>query len=1330
MQIVEVSCFRYCFLLTCLLFYNTSLPGNGAPPEEETVNIMPPQFTLPGNFVAPFEFLNDIPEAGLDIDSNGVVDIITPCSCRPELPVPNGMNVNTGYFDDQLIVATGVSGQEWRISLSENILNPANLAPFLPNALIPEVGNTGIYVLPIAHQESEPYQVFVEEMSNPGVLVGPVVNQCHYPDPEIMNLGDFYCDDEEDIILLGLTTTPFDGNSAPIFGANEFWTITRQEDGQTFYTGIFSPGDLGEGTYTVRYTFDLGPVGFYADNKTGCARTVEKEVIVREAYAMVCLNQVNVAINPNNCDVVVVPGFLLALAPETNDAFSIDVVTQTGINLGDTIPADYVGQTLTANITDDCSGIFCSTLITLVDFEPPGLTIPPDTMITCTETWEPELFGFGQGEDCTDVTVEYTDEFIEDECGDPIAYVHRTWQATDLSGNQTSATQIISIARGSQQQMLFPDDVELECADWIANPALSEPDFSGYPTLVDVPLCGLIFTHTDQIIELCGNADNNFVILRNWLVLDACGNFLFDTDGAGNDNLQVIRVEDNTAPVIDSPSLSLSANVPPQENGLDYCTTLGFIPPPIVVDECNNYSVRIYTPLGEANYVNGVDGAEGGTVPGPGLPMGSFSITYEAFDDCGNTSVLDVPVEVIDVLPPVMICEDNLTVTIQPSGYAQVSTGDIDEGVRDDCCLDQMLIKLEGEPDSLYREAIQFFCTNDIVEVQMRGWDCSGNYNNCDVTVEIVDLIPPVVVENVSDVNLTCEDDYSNYIPEDFDAPVFDDNCDFTVTYTFEENLNDCGIGTLTRIWSAQDVPANTPAVVTQTVFLNAVHDYEITLPADESPDCLATEFSEAIFVQEACDMITINMVQDTLEDDGSGACTIIRRSYNIINWCEYDGQSDPFELPRITGNESNPEPASSYVLHSNGDSLFRETFVELVYIGTSGGNFNYFQLIHIFDEEGPQFTASTSDTTICILTAPLPNEQCMGYLEYDFHVEDNCSPSSEINYGHSHEGGTFGDDEYGIMTDLDNGDYQIRGNYPVGQNEFVFSTNDECGNITFSQFSFEVVDCTGPVLACPDSLLIEVEGEELSFLAITDVLEGIAENCGEASISFTNDMQTDTLWFDCSSLGDTLVTVWAMDEAGNQSSCIVPVEIDNSSLSCFEFYHIDGYIKTENGDPIKGVTVRFNGENLMETVTDSTGYYSFEDVIEGVNFTLEPIKDGDDTNGTTTFDIILIQKHILDVQPLESPYKIIAADINASNIVSTFDLLKLRKLILGVDPELETNTSWRFVLQDYVFGNVEFPLQESFPEIKVIQQLDGDMQVDFVGMKVGDVNDTANLQE
>lgn len=66
---------------------------------------------------------------------------------------------------------------------------------------------------------------------------------------------------------------------------------------------------------------------------------------------------------------------------------------------------------------------------------------------------------------------------------------------------------------------------------------------------------------------------------------------------------------------------------------------------------------------------------------------------------------------------------------------------------------------------------------------------------------------------------------------------------------------------------------------------------------------------------------------------------------------------------------------------------------------------------------------------------------------------------------------------------------------------------------------------------------------------------------------------------------------------------------------------------------------------------------------------------------GLSTFDLALINKHVLGITPFDSGYKIIAADANKSNSVTTFDIVELRKLLLGVYEELPMQEQpWRFI--------------------------------------------------
>ncbi|NJL76736.1 MAG: hypothetical protein HC892_18660 [Saprospiraceae bacterium] len=115
--------------------------------------------------------------------------------------------------------------------------------------------------------------------------------------------------------------------------------------------------------------------------------------------------------------------------------------------------------------------------------------------------------------------------------------------------------------------------------------------------------------------------------------------------------------------------------------------------------------------------------------------------------------------------------------------------------------------------------------------------------------------------------------------------------------------------------------------------------------------------------------------------------------------------------------------------------------------------------------------------------------------------------------------------------------------------------------------------------------------------------------------------------------------------------------------------------------------------------------------------------------NGVSTYDIFLLNSHILTTDTLDSPYKIIAADINKSGSVTTFDMLSLRRILLGLDTILPgANTSWRFVSADFRFEDPLYPFSTPFPEDTSINLNRSYREVDFIAVKVGDLNNSAIL--
>ena len=128
-------------------------------------------------------------------------------------------------------------------------------------------------------------------------------------------------------------------------------------------------------------------------------------------------------------------------------------------------------------------------------------------------------------------------------------------------------------------------------------------------------------------------------------------------------------------------------------------------------------------------------------------------------------------------------------------------------------------------------------------------------------------------------------------------------------------------------------------------------------------------------------------------------------------------------------------------------------------------------------------------------------------------------------------------------------------------------------------------------------------------------------------------------------------------------------------------------------------------------------------------DFTITPKLNTQPLNGLTTFDLVLISKHILGIEPLGTPLKMVAADANKSNTITTFDVVEFRKLILGIYDSLPANDSWRFIPKSYEFDTLSNPLGNAFPEKITIADFDEyESGLDFWAVKVGDVNNTVEI--
>ena len=210
----------------------------------------------------------------------------------------------------------------------------------------------------------------------------------------------------------------------------------------------------------------------------------------------------------------------------------------------------------------------------------------------------------------------------------------------------------------------------------------------------------------------------------------------------------------------------------------------------------------------------------------------------------------------------------------------------------------------------------------------------------------------------------------------------------------------------------------------------------------------------------------------------------------------------------------------------------------------------------------------------------------------------------------------------------------------------------------------------------------------------------------------------------------------WSYNSAFPLGNIVVYAEVYDEKHACgidhrWIISAVVGKIYDQKRALIPGAKVNLLSPDqpLVEQTTSSTNSFYYY-VQRGAPYHLiTPSKTSDPLNGVSTFDLIQIQRHILNIKTFDSPYQYIAADINRSRTITTLDLIQLRKVILGIDANFANNSSWRFINIDHIFQNPTNPLNEYLPETIRLGPIYGIRNVEFIGIKIGDLNGSAVLK-
>jgi hypothetical protein len=202
--------------------------------------------------------------------------------------------------------------------------------------------------------------------------------------------------------------------------------------------------------------------------------------------------------------------------------------------------------------------------------------------------------------------------------------------------------------------------------------------------------------------------------------------------------------------------------------------------------------------------------------------------------------------------------------------------------------------------------------------------------------------------------------------------------------------------------------------------------------------------------------------------------------------------------------------------------------------------------------------------------------------------------------------------------------------------------------------------------------------------------------------------------------LGDSCLVQWTGNNeiVDPEGEVIADLDWLDGSVFVVEFHDISGNIVYYDlTTPVPDVTIDLAGDFDGTTVSDGNGAYIFEDIIPG-DFTVCPSR-GDDDVGVTVTDIVLIRRHIVWLEIFDSPYKLVAADVNNSGGVTVADVIKMRRYL--ADLEELPGGNWAFVDSSFAIDDGNWA---DAPGCLEATLWDMDLtDSSFVGIRMGDVD-------
>ena len=560
-----------------------------------------------------------------------------------------------------------------------------------------------------------------------------------------------------------------------------------------------------------------------------------------------------------------------------------------------------------------------------------------------------------------------------------------------------------------------------------------------------------------------------------------------------------------------------------------------------------------------------------------------------------------------------------------------------------------------------------------------------------------------------------------------------------------------------------------------------------IVWPADQTVVCEQVDSGEPTFLAPECMLVGVDVVREDVTFE-EGSCQKILYHWTIVDWCTFD-PSNPegggiFEWTQVINviDDVAPEVVGEDGLCFGVDTEeCTRKGISLSAVGTDEGDcpsawlsweiqvdFNAdWEIDCVYEtntsptlsngEPNPKFVAKTSsgEAVTIVLDEELDGDKSQHRVEWIvrdgcgnlgttttyFTVEDKKAPTPYcLNLGTAVMAPT---DQFPQgMVELWAVDFDVQSfDNCLDQDGLIFTFTDvappprcdeEYDREVWYDTSFWFFDSSETVNVdpadddgadCPENGFGAYEDGGFDedtgvFTEFMDEVHRFVPSRRSTGAVFTSD-QVDATGF-------LQIPIYVWDDCGNRDFCLVNLRIINNDGGAGR---VAGEFRTEDDRMVENVSTQLMSAQPgmpLTTTTLSDGSYAFENILEDADYQISGEKNDDYGNGISTVDLIIMQRHILGIERLETPYQMISADINSDKKINGQDLVELRKLILGTYTELPQNDSWKFVRADQELTISNPWIFEE--QIEVVSMTSEVVDLDFIAAKIGDVDGTARV--